>query len=190
MASTASDEAISIQSVLPEKLHQGSTTTGVEEIYKEVFSGPPYYEPESSASAFVERLQDQTDREGWRLLTAEQNGRLLGFVYGYISRPGQWWHDRVTPALEPGLVEQWFKNSFVLVEFAVRPSAQGQGVGSRLYDAIHNDVPQPMALTMTNQDENPAVNFYLNRGWQVLDEGFRFHDGDAPRLILGCELPR
>ncbi|MEX2536236.1 MAG: GNAT family N-acetyltransferase [Trueperaceae bacterium] len=188
MASTAADGALSIKSVSPEELHRASTV--IEEIYKEVFCGPPYYEPESSASAFVGRLQGQAGREGWRLLAAEQHGHMQGFVFGYISRPGQYWHDRVTPALKAGLVERWFQNSFVLVEFAVRPAAQGRGIGSRLHDAILDDTPQPMALTMTNQDENPAVRFYLNRGWHVLGEGFRFHDRDAPRLILGCEPRR
>lgn len=190
MTSTASDKAITIQSVLPETLHQGSTTSGIREIYKELFSGPPYYEPEGSASAFVERLQNQTDREGWRLLTAEQNGPLLGFVYGYISRQGQWWHDRVTSEFEPALVEQWFEDSFVLVEFGVRASARGQGIGSRLHDAILNEIPNQVALTMTHQEKNPVVAFYLNRGWQVLRKGFRFHGRDTPRLVLVRERPR
>lgn len=43
-------------------------------------------------------------------------------------------------------------------------------------------------MTMTQQHENPAVDFYLRRGWRVLFEEFRFHERDAARLILGHEM--
>jgi hypothetical protein len=62
---------------------------GIEAVCADAFVGPPYNEPESSAPAFVDRLRSETDREGWRLVVAEQTGRTLGFAYGYATRPGQ-----------------------------------------------------------------------------------------------------
>lgn len=97
-------------------------------------------------------------------MVATQDSHLLGPIYGYVTRPGQWWHDRVTPALDSDLVERWFRDSFVLVEFAVRPDSQGQGVGWRLHEAVLTDLPQPTAVTITHQQDNPAVSFYGNRG--------------------------
>ena len=43
---------------------------------------------------------------------------------------------------------------------------------------------------MTHQDDNPAVGFYIKRGWRILAEDFRFYEHDARRVILGIELPR
>lgn len=179
-----------IRDTSPDELVAGAIAAGIEEVYLDAFSAPPYHEDRSAARAFVERLRSQADREGHRLPVALEGGRVLGFAYGYTTRPGQWWHDRVTPELEPSLVERWFADAFVLVEFAVLGGARGRGIGGALLDHTLRGQPQRTALAMAHQEANPAVSFYLARGWRVLAEGFRFHERDASRLILGRELPQ
>jgi GNAT superfamily N-acetyltransferase len=178
----------SIRAVSPAELGQGSVAAGIEAVYADAFAGPPYNEPESAAPAFVSRLRSEVDREGWRLVVAGHSGLTLGFAYGYVTRPGQWWHDQVTPVLDPELVERWLADAFVLVEFAVLHAARSQGVGRRLQEGILRGLPQAKALTMTHQHENPALHFYLAHGWRVLADGFRFHEREHSRAILGREL--
>lgn len=190
MALDETDQLVSVRSLSTDDLQVGSAAAGIREVYADAFTGPPHNEPENAAASFVERLESESNRAGWKLLVAEQHGEISGFVYGYVTRPGQWWHDRVISGLEPELVQHWFSDSFVLVEFAVKRSARGKGVGTRLHDAVLDSLPQRTAVAMTHENDNPAVGFYRARGWQVIAGGLRFHAGDASRLILGKELLR
>lgn len=176
-----------VRSLSPGDLRRGSSSVEIQDVYIDAFTEPPYNEPASAGASFVERLQGETDRPGWTLLVAEQNGRIAGFAYGYVTEPGQWWHDRVTAGLEPELVRRWFTESFVLVEFAVKRAARGKGLGSRLHDCLLDSQSQPTMVTMTHEHENDALAFYRQRGWQVVADGFRFSHGDASRMILGRE---
>ena len=40
-------------------------------------------------------------RAGFRLVLAREDGRLVGFAYGYTGERGQWWTDRAAEALPP-----------------------------------------------------------------------------------------
>lgn len=190
MSNSSAGRAISIRSVTPHQAGAGPTVAGVVDIYRDVFGRPPYNEPDTTAAAFGERLQKESVREGWRLLLAEEGDIPLGFIYGYATRPGQWWHDTVTPALPAEVVDRWFTDAFAIAEFAVRAAAQKRSIGTRLQRTFLEGLPHATALAMTHQDDNPAVGFYLKRGWRILAEDFRFYEHDARRVILGIELPR
>src|SRR5690554_5873794 len=184
------NEKWAIRSALPDDLDRTELADGIADIYCDAFGGPPYHEPESAATDFVDRLRNEAERQAWRLLVAEEDGAPRGFVYGYASRPGQWWHDAVTAELPEQLTQHWFTNAFVIVEFAVHTAAQGRSMGTRLLEGILRELPHTTALAMTHWEENPAVGFYRNRGWRILKDDFRFNEKDKRRAILGTELAR
>ena len=72
----------------------------------------------------------------------------VGFIYGYHSRPGQWWHDQVRDSLINGGHGSWVENSLELAEVAVLPAFQGRGIGTRLIDAFLLGVDQPVLLAV------------------------------------------
>lgn len=188
MAREEPGSTFSIRFLSPDDLRRGSSSDELRDVYIDAFTEPPYNEPASAGASFIERVQSEIDRPDWTLLVAEQNQRISGFAYGYVTEPGQWWHDRVSAWLEPELVQRWLTRSFVLVEFAVERAARGKGVGSRLHDGLLESLSHPTMVTMTHEHENHAVAFYRQRGWQVVADGFRFSHGDASRLILGREV--
>ena len=160
----------------------------IEAIYRDAFSAPPYRENEAVVASFVERLPRHAAREGFRCAVARDGDRLLGFAYGYVGAPGQWWHDQVRAALSPSMAERWLDGAFEFTELAVLPSAQARGIGGRLHDLLLSRTPSPTAVTTTLREGNPAVRFYRRRGWETLVDDFRFPGGPAPWLILGCDL--
>lgn len=187
MARARGEPELQVRKVSPATLRQDSLTNGIKQVYLDAFGAPPYHENHGAAEAFVERLHAQTGREAYRLLVAQREARVLGFAYGHALAPGQWWFDRVTPALAPDVVERWFPHAYGLVELAVHSSARGTGIGGSLHDRLLQDLPHRTAVTMAHEAA-PAVAFYRARGWRTLTDGFRFHERDRPRLILGLEL--
>lgn len=126
---------------------------------------------------------------GFRGLVAEnQAGVMLGFVYGYLSEAGQWWHELVRPALTAASCAGWLDDAFEFVELAVHPDFQGRGIGSRLHDALLLDAPGSRALLSTLTGETPATRLYRSRGWVPLVSDFRYVPGGEDVLLMGLDL--
>lgn len=156
-------------------------------VYQVVFTQPPWNEPQSAVDAFPERITKHAQRSGFRcwVATATETGRVAGFAYGFQTTPGEWWHDTVTAGLPPDTIQRWFTNAFELVELAVHPDYQGRGVGSALHTHIvQHAAPHPI-VTSTDEHDNPAVQFYRQRGWHVVRAGFHYPGHSETSLILG-----
>lgn len=156
-------------------------------VYQAVFTRPPWNEPAAAVDAFPKRIAHHAQHTGFRCwgATVAETNRLAGFAYGYQTAPNQWWHDTVTADLPPDIIQRWFSNAFELVELAVHPDHQGQGVGSMLHAQIVQHAASRPVVTSTLEHDNPAVAFYLQRGWQVVRNQFRYPGHTDPSLILG-----
>lgn len=107
-------------------------------------------------------------REDYRLVTAESDGAVVGFAWGYTGRPGQFWSDFVLRTLGAAAAP-WVGGHFEFVELAVEPGSQGRGIGGLLHDAMLEGLPHERALLGTTDDADaPAYRLYRSRGWQVL----------------------
>lgn len=163
---------------------------GFREVYQLAFARPPYSRDAGVADGFAASLMRQVTRDGFRALAAREQdtGALVGFAYGYATGPGQWWHEQVARAMPPEQIERWLLGAFELVEFAVAPRAQGQGLGSRLHDTLLQGLPYRTAVLSTMQSETVALHLYRRRGWVNLLEHFIFPGGARTYLIMGKDL--
>jgi GNAT superfamily N-acetyltransferase len=159
-------------------------------IYRDAFSAPPYYRGEEEVLDFARSLPQVVEREGFRFIVAveETTDEIVGFAYGYANTPGQWWHKEVAKAAEPEIVAKWLLGSFRLVEIAVTPRAQGQGVGGLLHDHLLSGLPYRKAVLSTVAAETNAHWMYQKRGWVVLLEEIFFPGVGRPYRIMGLEL--
>ena len=137
-----------------------------------------------------ERVPRHAGREDFRFLGAfDPEARLVGFVYGYTGGPGQWWYDKVAGALDDARRAEWLEPAhFELTELAVEPAYQGQGIGSRLHDAVLAGLPHDRALLSALAENARVIRFYERRGWRVLLPELRFEPGRPLFAILGKEL--
>jgi len=157
-------------------------------IYRDVFAGPPYAETEEDAARFADRLPRHAAIDGFRCAVARDDGRVVGFGYGYTTRPGQWWHDVVRAGLDPAAAARWLTGAFELAQLAVLPAWRGRGVGGRLHDRLLAGCPSPTAVATMIERDNPAVAFYRRRGWETLREGFRYPGVPGAYLVVGRSL--
>jgi GNAT superfamily N-acetyltransferase len=106
----------------------------------------------------------------------------------YLSVPGQFWYDSVLKAMTVELANEWLTQSFQLVDIAVTPETQGQGVGGRLHDGLFAELQYGKAVLSTKQAQTVAYWMYRERGWRVLVEDMWFPGVDRPYQIMGLDL--
>lgn len=138
-------------------------------VYHAAFA--PYGEDDETAALFRDRsLPTHAGRDDFRCVVAVDDDALVGFGYGYRGARGQYWTDRVADLAPADVATAWLGGHFEVVELAVLPDAQGQGIGTALHDELLAGLPHPAALLSTWQQDTPARRLYLRRGWEPLAE--------------------
>lgn len=163
------------------------------DVYRAAFTAPPYNETEAEVQQFVnQQVPRHAQYAGFRLCIARQwpDGPVAGFAYGYTGIPGQWWYDTVSAAIGPELTLKWMAHYFELVELAVAPIAQGQGIGGKLHDTLLSGLPHRTALLSAYPEATDALRLYRNREWQVIRERLTFPGADRTPVLMGLELAK
>ncbi|GAA4218683.1 GNAT family N-acetyltransferase [Actinocatenispora rupis] len=134
-----------------------------------------------------------THYQGFRAVaTLDNDDRLLGFSYGYLSSPGQWWHEQVRSGLSRGDARRWLSDCFELVELHVRPDAQGHGLGYTQLGALLEGATEATVLLSTPeapQEDSRAWRLYRRTGFTDVLRHFHFPGDDRPFAVLGRALP-
>lgn len=124
---------------------------------------------------------------GFHLLVATFDDIPAGFIYGYDSRPGQWWYDTIRPAMVAGGQAAWQEDAFELAEVAVEPAVQGRGIGTALIEQFLADQAVRTVLLSTMADPaDRAKDLYRRFGFVDLLPDFLYPGGeDEPAIIMG-----
>ena len=133
-------------------------------------------------------LAAHVQREGLRAVAALQDERMVGVAYGYLGRPGQWWHDQVREGLTPEQAQEWLDGAFEVCELHVRPELQGTGLGRALLEELLAGCPSPTAVLTTPDVETRARRFYRIGGWVDLRRELRFPGDPRAFAVLGLRL--
>jgi ribosomal protein S18 acetylase RimI-like enzyme len=136
-------------------------------VYNEVFCDQP------SVGEWLDETWDRhSGRDGFRLVTAAVDERVVGFGWGYLGERGQWWTDRISETLAQPVVDAWVGGHFEIVSLGVVPAARRHGVGRRLLHHLQEAAPSDRLLLQTADDEDdPARRLYESEGWGVLGPG-------------------
>jgi ribosomal protein S18 acetylase RimI-like enzyme len=124
--------------------------------------------------------------------TLDDRDVLRGFGYGYLSEPGQWWHDQVREAIRRDLRAGWLSDCFEVVELHVRPDAQGLGLGAaQLRMLLAMATARTTLLSTPEADERTSRAWRLYRRFGFVDvvRHFSFPGDLRPFAVLGRALP-
>src|SRR5262245_20810841 len=77
------------------------------DVYDEVFGDHP-----DRDEWRTEMYDRHRAREGFRLAALRDDDRLVGFAWGYIGRPGQFWTDWVLETLPDEVTREWVGGHF------------------------------------------------------------------------------
>ena len=117
------------------------------------------------------------------------HGALVGFGYGYTTRPGQWWHDLVRRALLREGSQGWLDDAFELSELHVLPEYQGSGIGRQVLVELAGSLPHAAMLLSTPDSDTRAFRLYRDTGFVDLARNYLFPGDGRPFAVLGARLP-
>jgi ribosomal protein S18 acetylase RimI-like enzyme len=116
-------------------------------------------------------------------------GRLVGFSYGYTSKPGLWWREQIAQPMTSAQRDYWLADAFEFAELHVHPVAQGRGLGSRLHDSLIAGQHHRTAVLSVMHRSQRAKQLYQSRGWQALVDELRFStEPQTAFSVLGLRL--
>jgi ribosomal protein S18 acetylase RimI-like enzyme len=118
-----------------------------------------------------------------------EDGTLIGFGYGYTTKPGQWWHDLVRNALAPNQARDWLHDAFELSELHVLPEWHGMGIGRGLLTSLADGIPHAAMLLSTPDHDTRAFRLYRSTGFVDLARNYLFPGDARPFAVLGARLP-
>lgn len=127
------------------------------------------------------------DRDEFVAVTAMRSRELTGFGYGYRGRPGDWWHDVVTGALDRALAKRWMDDDFEVAELHVHPTHQGRGLGRLILQTLLDSSASRTVVLSTHDRESAARELYRSFGFSDLLREFRFPGSAEVYAILGLE---
>jgi ribosomal protein S18 acetylase RimI-like enzyme len=135
-----------------------------------------------------------TEREGFRAVGAFATlpggeEALVGFGYGYLVAPGQWWHDQVRAAMDRRTAKRWLPGAFEVCELHVHPDFQSRGLGRQLLHALVAGTEADAALLSTPDADTKAFRLYHADGFVDLARNHHFPGDARPFAILGARLP-
>ncbi len=140
-------------------------------------------------SSFVDRIQKHMSYEGFKgMIAVDEGGNMIGFSYGYLSRPGQYYYSLLEKALTEKQRDIWLSHCFELVELAVHPEFRKQGIGKQLLNELLEEVSTNTALLTTQVTNLPARTLYDQLKWTVIKEPFFPNESSEPYVIMGKKL--
>ena len=146
--------------------------------------------PEYTGTQRAVTARRHTTNEGFCCRAAlADDGTLVGFAYGYTTRPGQWWHDLVCKSMTPEAAAEWLVESFELSELHVLPEHQGHGIGRRLLASLAEDLPHRAMLLSTPDADTRAFRLYRQFDFVDLARHYLFPGDSRPFAVLGARLP-
>lgn len=147
------------------------------DVYAVVFSEPPYDEGLEQVREFADLYDRQARQQGFRLVTARDGDRLVGFAYGQHQPAAWWWRDSDTPPPD----EVGPTPKFAVFEWAVLPTCRKQGIGRALLDCLLESRDEPWATLTVNPDAE-AYAIYLRSGWSRV--GTNLREGWPPMAVM------
>jgi ribosomal protein S18 acetylase RimI-like enzyme len=146
--------------------------------------------PEHTGAQRAVSARKHTSLDGFACRVAiDEDGTLVGFGYGYTTRPGQWWHDLVRRALIREEAVEWMTDAFELSELHVLPTHQGIGIGRRLLTSLAGGIPHAAMLLSTPDTDTRAFRLYRDTGFVDLARNYLFPGDARPFAVLGARLP-
>lgn len=157
---------------------------GAVDCYCDVWrDGPGGYGDRSTAANVFER---HASYPGYRGYVAVDD-RIVGYAYGYESRPGQYYHDALRDSLPDDVGERWLRDCFEFVELGVAEHVRRRGIGTRLHDTLLEGVPQRRSILTTGVENEPAQHLYGKRGWRIIHAPFSL-EGSRDMVVMGLKL--
>ncbi|WP_146607608.1 GNAT family N-acetyltransferase [Spongiactinospora gelatinilytica] len=136
------------------------------EVYRAAFGRPPHSQAEEDFRNFDDRAHTQFQQNGFDLVAARKDGALTGFSYGHTLPSGSSWWQRFDPPLDPAFAMETGTRTFFVVELAVHPDCQRQGLGKAMLTELLRPRTEERATLASNPHVPDVQRMYERWGWE------------------------
>lgn len=138
------------------------------EVYADAYGAVPGEDTHEKSGAFRERATGALGATRYSLETAQVDGQLVGFAFGYSLRRERGWWDGLSPEPPEGFTEETGDRTVVLAEIEVRRAWQGRGIGRAVHDAFLSGRSEQRATLASNPHAKEIHALYERWGWQKM----------------------
>ncbi|MFB7375821.1 GNAT family N-acetyltransferase [Kitasatospora purpeofusca] len=132
--------------------------------------------------ALRRQITGHARHEGFVLVAAYAEGRIVGFGYGFICTPLYWFGEQLLPSIAP---EARRTDSLAgICELAVRTGWQGQGIGSGLHRELLEALRTRWVSLLAMPGDTPARRLYDRLGYRYAGPYRTGPDGPVLDLLL------
>ncbi|WP_158735948.1 GNAT family N-acetyltransferase [Alteribacillus sp. YIM 98480] len=135
------------------------------ELYLTLFKADP--------TVMKKQFQQHSRNPNFEGYLAVINNQVVGYIYGYTSRRGQYYHHLLAKHLLSN--EGWLKDCMELAELGVHPRYRRRGIAKTLIHLLLQNRQEKTALLTVRKNNHNAVSFYKKQGWVVIRDGFYPH---------------
>lgn len=140
------------------------------ELYSEVYAEPPYEWGAEHAELFRKRFEAQRQQEGFTLVEARHDGRLVGMGFGVTLTPNtSWWQNLLTP-LPRETTQERPGRTWAFVELLVRAGWRRKHVGQTIHDMALAERTEQRATLTVLPEAAPAQTAYAKWGWRKVGQ--------------------
>ncbi len=133
------------------------------------------------------RFERHTTYPDYRGFLALDGDEVVGYVYGYTSARGQFYHESLRAVMPEEVANAWLADCFEFVELGVAAHARRNGIGRLLHDALLDGLPHETSVLTTHVENDAARCMYEGLGWQVIHRPFVL-DGGSEMVVMGKRL--
>ncbi|MFF8619211.1 GNAT family N-acetyltransferase [Streptomyces sp. NPDC015350] len=141
---------------------------GVRAVYADAFGSPPWREGPEHADAYLRRLGDDADRDGFTAALVLDGDTVLGWATAWTTPspfPAERCYPPISAALGKHRTADWLCGAREVDELAVATRARGAGLGAALLDGVTADRTDGRCWLLTSVAARGAVAFYEREGW-------------------------
>lgn len=136
-------------------------------------------------SEIVKQFQRHARYPNYEGYVAVEDEQVVGYIYGYSSRKGQYYHDLMSSHVTSA--QPFLSDCMELAELGVHPNHRNKGIAKKLMETLLHRRKEKYAILTVRKENRTAISFYEKSGWIVLTDRF-FPNVNDEYLIMGTRI--
>jgi len=136
------------------------------DLYDDVFSSPPFFWRDGESLLHRQRLSSMLSEPTFGIAVAYRGNTLVGFAYGLtLPADTRRWSSLSSP-MPAETAAEWPDRTFELVDYAVRSTHRGRGIGRSLHNGLLASRPEERATLTVQPVALATKRMYEHWGWR------------------------
>ena len=130
------------------------------------------------------RVQGYASVDGYGIVEARTDGRMIGYALGYtLPENARWWRGLAAP-VDLSLLSEDGSRTFALTYMMVRTEFRRRGYAKEMHDALLASRSEQRATLLVHPENVAARTAYYSWGWRKIGDLQPFSDAPVYEALL------